>query len=61
MTLDEYMREKNVPTGVLAARVGVNQSYISHLRARRRRPSLKVAIKLAEETGLPIETFMEAA
>ena len=43
----------------LAAKVGLNgSSMISHIEAGRKSPSLEAAIKLSQETGIPVDRFV---
>ena len=41
----------------IAARLGVSKSTIDSIASRRRRPSVMLALRLMDITGLPIETF----
>jgi transcriptional regulator with XRE-family HTH domain len=54
-----------VPLGArqqdVAERVGISQGHLSRVLARKGVPSLAVAVALARELGVPVETFMPAA
>jgi transcriptional regulator with XRE-family HTH domain len=51
-----------VPDGetqqAIAAKVGISQGHLSCVLARKRVPSLGVAVALARELGVPLETFV---
>lgn len=58
--LDQWMLENAVRDRAMADKIGVSRPFISRIRAGTRRPSLKVALKLASETKLPVSAFMTA-
>ncbi len=60
MTLDQFISDGKISERELAARVGVNRSTIFRLRKGDRGASLKLAIKLAEATDLPVNAFLKA-
>lgn len=60
MTLDQLITEGRFTERDLAARVGVNRSTIFRIRKGAKSASLRLAIKLAEETKLPVEAFLKA-
>lgn len=45
----------------LAREIGISPAYLSMILAGKRRPSLPLAFKLEEFTGIPAEEFVEAA
>ena len=57
MTLDEWMSKHNRRDGELAAEVGVDRTYILKVRRRVKQPSLDVATRLQELTGIPAISF----
>ena len=60
--LDEFFRENDNRTHEwLAARVGVDRSYISMLRSGQRQPSLPVALAIERETGVPVEALVKVS
>jgi len=61
MALDEHMKAKGLTNQALAELLGVDASYVSRLRGGRRRPSIQVAAKLEELTGIPAKAFAGAA
>lgn len=50
MKLDEFMDANSIPNTAMAEKLGVDESYISHLRSGRRTPSLKIASKIESTT-----------
>lgn len=56
--LCSWMSERKMLNRELAEIVGVNPSFISHLRAGIRQPLLPLAVKLVVVTGLPYEAFL---
>lgn len=50
MKLDEFMEAKGIPNTAMAAKLGVDESYISHLRSGRKTPSLRIASKIESAT-----------
>lgn len=57
-SLDEWMRENAITDAALAARVGVSRPFMTRIRLGQRQPSLPIAAKLADETKLPVTTFL---
>jgi transcriptional regulator with XRE-family HTH domain len=56
--LEQFFRKSGVSQRVLAKRIGVDPSYISHIRNGIRVPSLKIAAKIADEANVPIESLL---
>lgn len=44
-----------------ARRVGISPGYLSRLLSGQAIPSLEMAVKLAQEAGVPVESFLPAA
>ncbi len=61
MTLDQFITEGRITERDLAARVGVNRSTIFRIRKGSKSASLRLALKLAEETSLPVAAFLKAS
>ena len=61
MTLDQLITEGRFTERDLAARVGVNRSTIFRIRKGSKSASLRLALKLAEETKLPVDAFLKAS
>ncbi len=57
--LAEYMNMVNTSCTSLAKRVGCDRSMISKLKTGTATPSLKLALKLAQETGLSVESLFK--
>lgn len=55
--LEDYARQGGLQSD-FAARMGMSEGYLSDLKNGRVRPSLSLAVKLAEEAGVPIESFL---
>jgi DNA-binding transcriptional regulator YdaS (Cro superfamily) len=51
MNFNTYLRESGRSASEFSASVGIHCSYVSHLRAGRRFPSLRVASLISEATG----------
>lgn len=58
MTLDQWMRERGVTDQALAEKVNVSRPYLTRIRRGERQPSLRVAMRLVYETGLPTSAFL---
>lgn len=52
------MKERGLTDLSLSEKVGVKRPTITKIRLGDRRPSLDLAVKLARETGLPVEAFV---
>jgi transcriptional regulator with XRE-family HTH domain len=57
--LEVFLRKSGVSQRALAKRVGVDETYISHIRSGRRVPSLGIAAKIAEKANIPIESLLK--
>jgi len=57
MTLHDYMQAHGIRDAELAQKLGVSRPYVSRLRRGKRQPSLPVAAKLEELTGIPARQF----
>ena len=55
--LQTYLDDNNMTLAVLADRVGVGVPMLSLVSRGLRQPSLDVAFRLQQETGIPAETF----
>lgn len=58
MTLAEYMAEKNIKDAPLAKEVGCDRSMITKIRRNQATPSLHLAVKISQYTGVPIENLI---
>ncbi len=58
MTLEHWLSENGKSDAWLASQVGVSRPFITRIRNRDRQPSLPVALKLSEATGLPLSAFL---
>jgi len=58
-TLAAYLKTSGISARKFARKVGISQSYLSLLLKGERHPAWKVAIKLARESGVPIERVLE--
>lgn len=56
--LSEYLERTETRLEDFAARVGVGTPYVSMLANGQRRPSLPLAIKIAAEARIPIESLL---
>lgn len=52
-SLAEYLTKTGTTQEALATRLGVTRPYISMIAAGDRQPSLALAIRIEEETGVP--------
>jgi transcriptional regulator with XRE-family HTH domain len=57
-SLADYLDAKEVTQAEFADRVGVQQSIISRIANGQRRPSLPLAIRIAAEARIPIESLL---
>ena len=51
--LRQWRKEHDVTMEVLAERLGVTRNHIGMLESGATRPSLKLAVRLSSETGIP--------
>ncbi len=56
-----YLHKTGTSHATLARRLGVDPSYISHIVHGRKLPSLTMAQKIANETNVPIESFLQVS
>ena len=56
--LAQWLKLSGVSTADLGRRVGRSKSFISRVATGQRQPSLEVAAKLSQETGLPAQKFL---
>jgi len=61
MTLDQWMRENKVTDQALAGKLNISRPYLTRIRRGERQPSLGVAHRLQQETGLPVTAFLIGA
>jgi transcriptional regulator with XRE-family HTH domain len=52
-TLADYFEQTGKSKRALAKRLNVSESYISHIAAGRKQPSLAIALAIAQATGVP--------
>lgn len=60
MTLAEYMVEKNIKDAPLAREVGCDRSMITKIRLNQATPSLPLAVRISQYTGVPIEKLIKS-
>lgn len=60
MTLAEYMVEKNIKDAPLAREVGCDRSMITKIRLNQATPSLPLAVRISQYTGVPIENLIKS-
>jgi transcriptional regulator with XRE-family HTH domain len=51
MNLETWQKQNNISDKELAAKVGIHVSFLSHIRAGRKSPSLNTALKIESATG----------
>jgi len=56
--LADYFKATRTTQKVLAGRLGVTRAYVSLITSGDRQPALELAIRIAAETGVPIETLV---
>ena len=57
--LQNFRKEQSLSKAALAKLVGVSRSYMARLENGERNPSLTLAAKLSETTGIPIGQFVK--
>lgn len=57
-TLNDYFEQTGTTHQALADRLGVTAAYVSMMRAGKRQPSLGMALRLHNETGVPLEALL---
>lgn len=55
----QIRKEKGSSQRELAKRVGIHQSYLSQIETGKKRPSLKVGMRIAKELGVRLEELFE--
>ena len=55
------MRENKVTDQALAGKLNISRPYLTRIRRGERQPSLGVAHRLQQETGLPVTAFLIGA
>jgi len=58
--LAEYQRSTKTTDAALAAKVGCDRSMIAKIRTGTATPSLPLAVAIAKETGVPVESMIAA-
>lgn len=63
MTLDQYLSAESLSEAAFGLRVGLSQSQVNRIRNGLSRPSLKMALRIAEETKqkVPADVWAEKA
>lgn len=59
-SLADYMSAEKLSDDALAQILNISRVHVNRLRLGRRRPSLALAIRLEEITGIPASKFAEA-
>lgn len=60
-TLAEYFTATDTTDAALAEKVGCERSMMTKIRGGKATPSLRLAIAISRETGVPIEALMPPA
>lgn len=60
-TLAEFLSRTEMTDAKLAERVGCDRSMITKIRSGKATPSLKLAIAISQQTGVPIEALTPSA
>jgi putative transcriptional regulator len=55
--LKEWRKREGLRQEDAAARLGISKPTVSRLEKGRRMPSLTLAVKLSERTGIPVKLF----
>lgn len=56
-TLHQYMTARKLTQRELAARLGLSVSYVNELLKGNKTPGLRVALRIQEETGVPVASW----
>lgn len=59
--LRQWRKDNGLKQGVAAARLGLKPPTLSRFETRSRTPSLTLALKLSEQTGIPVDKFVKQA
>lgn len=57
-TLSQYMENAKISDALLAERVECDRSMIAKIRAGKATPSLRLAVAISRETGVPVENLL---
>lgn len=57
-TLADYFEQTGKSKRSLARRLNISESYVSHIAAGRKQPSLAVALAIAQATGVPASALV---
>ena len=58
--LKQWRTDRRMSLGKAAAQLGTSKPTISRIENGKRSPSLALAAKLSEQTGIPIDKFVRA-
>jgi transcriptional regulator with XRE-family HTH domain len=58
--LAAYLREERISQTALAAHLDISNGHMSDLLSRRSTPSLQLAVRIENLTGIPARDFAEA-
>jgi len=59
-TLAEWVATCGKTQGEIASTLGISEGHLSHLIYGGRQPSLPLAVRISELTGVPIESLLQA-
>jgi transcriptional regulator with XRE-family HTH domain len=57
-SLNNYMDEAKISDALLAEKVRCDRSMIAKVRAGKATPSLRLAVAISRETGVPVESLL---
>ncbi len=60
-SLSEYLKKTGTTHGALAKRLGVSRPYVTLIAKGDRQPSLTLALRIADETGVPAAALASEA
>lgn len=59
-TLTDYIHDKRTTASAVAAELGISRQFFSEIRSGKRTPSLVVAVRIEDLTGIPPRSFVAA-
>ena len=60
-TITDYLKQRGISAARLAYEIGISPQFLSDIRARRRQPSLDIAIRIATRCRIPIASLVVRA
>lgn len=60
MDLAHYRKKHNLSMSALGSKLGISKGHLCDIISRKRQPSLPLAVKISEATGVPVASLLKA-